>query len=78
MLTTAEKLRRKPSESGHAQFEQGFVSLDYEKMVSSGDPSRYMKSLFHGTTLEEEMKQYNESTEVVDHSEKYTIGTYII
>jgi len=77
MLTTADKLRRKPNEIGHLQFEQEFASLDYTEMISSGNPSRYIDSLFNGTTLKEEMDRFNKKG-IVDHSEKYTMGTYII
>lgn len=78
MLTTHDKLIRKPNEIGHIQFEQEFSSLDYTAMIASGNPYRYITSLFYGTTLEEEMKQPNEKTGSVDHSEKYPMGTYII
>jgi len=77
MLTTADKLRRKPTEIGKPQYlYQGLPNLDYNQMLSSGQPSKYLMSLFHETTLEEEMKQMCEKKDV-DNNETYTLGTYI-
>jgi len=61
MLTTADKLRRKPNELQTIKLlSQGIPDLDYKEIFSYGQPSRYFNALFNETTLGEEMERRNE------------------
>lgn len=73
MLTTADKLKRKPYEFGHIQYTHDFSPRNYAEIFSSGNPARYMMSLFNGTTWKEEMEEFNKKSENVDHDETYTM-----
>lgn len=64
MLTTAEKLHNKSMDSDIINPSiQGIPNLDYKEMYTHTSPADYMMSLFGNTTLEDDLKKYNDDKE---------------
>lgn len=80
MLTTSDKLRCKPTKEviiPHLSV-QGFTNIDFKEIFQDGHPSRFMKSLFSGSTLKEELDEsYNDEEQTQNNDQFIEMRMYI-